>query len=142
MAACLLPRFPECCATAALASPAARQLSQQAAALLSQRFGLLRPGRLPPLQPDGACAAMLAYTHITLGLALPALASALIEASLFQQHQRQRAAAGLPPERGWQAALHGWVASLRQLDWHARLAIAWLLAGIMFDAAVLASGAA
>lgn len=140
MAACLIPRFPECCTTAALSSPAARQLSQQAASLLGLRFGLLLPGFLPHLQPEQACAILLTYTHIALGLALPALAAALMEAKLFQQHQRQRARAGLPPERGWDAALYGWVWTLSELSWHARLAAAWLLVGILFDAAVLASG--
>lgn len=108
MAACLIPRFPECCTTAALASPAAQELSWRAVRLLDAlRFSLLLPGSLPPLQAGGACAVMLTYTHIAVGLFLPALAAALAEAALFQRRQRQRRLAGLPPERGWDAVLYG-----------------------------------
>ena len=45
------------------------------------------------------------------------LAQAAAETRLFQRHQQERAAAGLPPERGWQAALyHGLLAAGEPLD--------------------------
>lgn len=142
MAAALIPRFPECCTTAALASPAAQQLSSRAYRMLGMlRVSLLLPETLPNLPPAGECAVLMTFTHIFLGLTLPALATALIEAALFRQHQRQRQHAGLTPERGWDALLYGALGSLLDLDWVFWAAAAWLMAGILFDAALLASGA-
>ena len=142
MAALLIPRFPECCTTAALASPSAQLLSRRAYRLLGMlRFSLLPPIGLPALPPAAECAVLMTYTHITFGLVLPGLAAALTEAALFRQHQRQRRQAGLPPERGWDAAVHSAVGSLLDLDWLAWGAAVWLLAGLLFDVAVLVSGA-
>lgn len=142
MAAALIPRFPECCTTAALASPAAQQLSRQAYRMLGTlRFSLLLPSSLPNLPPAGECAVLMTFTHMFLGLALPSLAAVVIEAALFRQHQRQRQRAGLAPERGWDALLYGALGSLLDLDWVFWAAAAWLMAGILFDVALLASGA-
>lgn len=143
MAAALIPRFPECCATPALASPAAQQLSQRAYRLLGTlRFSLLLPDSLPRLDPAGECAVLMTFTHIALGLVLPALVAALIEAALFHQHQQQRRRAGLPPESGWAAALYGTLYCLLDLDWLFWAAAAWLLGGVLFDAALVIAGAA
>lgn len=49
--------------------------------------------------------------QVSIGFVLPALISVVREACLFQQHQRQRRQAGLPPERGWQAAAYAWMAA-------------------------------
>lgn len=84
---------------------------------------------------------MLTYTHVAVGLFLPAPVAALAEAALFQRHQRQRRLAGLPPERGRDAALYEALWGLLELDWLTWAAAAWMLAGILFDAALLAAGA-
>ena len=58
------------------------------------------------------CEALLAWLLVSLSLALPLLAELAAAARLFGQHARQRAAAGLPPERGLQAGLYravGWL---------------------------------
>lgn len=142
MAACLIPRFPECCATAALSSPAAQQLSRRAVDVLDAlRFSLLLPGTLPRQLSDAACTLMLTWTHLAFGLVLPAMVAAGAEAALFQRHQRQRLRAGLQPEGGWEAKLYGSLWGLRELDWILWVTAGWMLAGVVFDAALLASGA-
>lgn len=126
----------DACASAALAAPAAARLTRRVAqALDAVRFWSF-PLPPPPLQPasgSGAeCRAVLAYCQLVLGVAAPALAQACLEARLFAEHAEQRARAGLPPERGWQAALcravHGVVGDL---DWLTAATLLWVLLGVL-----------
>lgn len=52
------------------------------------------------------CVAVVSFFQIGIGLVLPLLLEARLAACLFHRHQRQRRAAGLPPERGPHAAAY------------------------------------
>lgn len=140
MAGSLLRHNREACATAALSSPAARQLSSSLFQTLSELRYTLLPPKPPPLDALAECSALLSFTHLTLGLLLPAVASAAVEARLFQRHQAQRQQLGLPDERGWQAWLCLAVAGALELDVLARALAAWMLLGQAFDVATLTAG--
>jgi len=57
------------------------------------------PGAAQPrASPEAQCTTVVLWLRLTLALLAPLLYSALSEARLWQRHQRERAAAGLPPE--------------------------------------------
>ena len=99
---------PVICASASMAAAPARQLMHRLARLLAPASALsLHPLYVAPPAGDGAaeCCAVLRFSQLTLGLLLPLALQAQAEAALFQRHQRQRRAAGLPPEHGFAANL-------------------------------------
>lgn len=57
---------------------------------------------LPPLAVE--CTAVSTWLQLALGFLLPVTCEARTAARFFDHHQRQRQQAGLPPERGLQAA--------------------------------------
>lgn len=68
----------------------------------SMYFGFVPSTLVPPPSPTAQCCTLLAAMQLSLGLVAPLVAQAILEASLFRQHQAERAAADLPPEKGWQ----------------------------------------
>lgn len=137
---------PLVCTSAPMETAPARQLTSQLARLLSRTSLLsLHPLSMAPHAGDGAaeCCAVLRFAQLTLGLLGPLALQARAEAALFQRHQRQRSAAGLPPERGFIAALHGLTCSMLHPVARPQLCICSLLAlGLCWLLAVGSAGAA
>lgn len=123
----------------ALSSPAAQRLSKRMYQALSTLHYTLLPSADPPLGALGECCTLLTFTHLTLGLLLPAVALAAMEVRLFERHQRQRRQLGLPVERGWHARLYSAMAVLLELDALAWGVATWMALGLAFDVAVLSS---
>ena len=99
------------CGAAALSHPAAQRATHRLYGLA----GVLSRGLPLPLawfvQPSAAdqCTSLMAGMQFGLGALVPLLAGAQAEARLFQHHQLQRWRAGLPLERGAQAAVYDFV---------------------------------
>lgn len=99
---------PLVCGSRPLASPAAHSMTHRVAWLLSATsLVTLHPAELAPPASDPAaeCVAVARFLQLTLGLLVPLAWQAATESALFAAHQRQRAAEGLPPERGVDAKL-------------------------------------
>ena len=99
------------CNSRPLVAPAAHRLTHGVARLLSPvSLATLHPADLAPPASDPAaeCEAVARFLQLSLGLLAPLAWQAATEASLFATHQRQRAAAGLPPEHGFDARLCEW----------------------------------
>lgn len=84
---------------------------------------------------------LLSYTHITLGLLLPAALAAATEVRLFRLDEHQRRQLGVPPEGGWRGWMLGALEGLGELDWLTWVVATWVLLGCLFNGALLASGA-
>ena len=144
LAAILLmaPHNQHVCSGAALAHPAAQELTGGLLGALEWLRGVLAPPAAHAATPRGhaQCGHLLLYLQLSLGFAIPATWHAFSEAALFEAHQKERAAVGLPPERGWQAALYAGVERLRpQGGWGPQpyLLSAWALAGMLWNVSVL-----
>lgn len=89
---------------------------------------------LPAPPPEDQCTTLVAFFQLGIGLLLPLLWQALTEAWLFQQHQRERQAAGLPPERGIETAVFDfvWKLTLEGMRLQAGL-FAWILLSACWD---------
>ncbi len=137
---------PLICTSAPMETPPARQLTSRLARLLSQTSLLsLHPLSMAPPAGDGAaeCCAVLRFAQLVLGLLAPLALQARAEAALFQQHQRQRSRAGLPPERGFTANLHAVTCSMLHLVARPQLCICCLLTlGLCWLLAVGSAGGA
>lgn len=101
-----------------------------AGASLSGATLVLHP--MLPVLPWGAgpvddCHAVLVFLQIT-GFACAAVFKARHEARLWQQHQSQRAALGLPPERSWHARVYGAVRGLQTVP---APGTGWFLSGAL-----------
>lgn len=95
---------------------------------------ILLPG-LASREPAAECAEVLTYLQLMLGVALPALVQAALEAHLFEQHQQQRQQLGLPPERGLQACMYRGIRCLVQaVDGTAWVAALWALSSVLLEA--------
>ena len=88
--------------------------------------------RDPPREDQ--CTAAVSFFLLGLGLLLPLLWQALSEARLFQQHQRERAAEGLPPEGGAEAAVYGfwWNLTFEGMGLQVLL-VCWILLSALWD---------
>lgn len=76
--------------------------------------------------------------QLSLGLAAPLLVQAAVEAGLFRQHQAERRTAGLPPITGVAARVYTEIGGLAEaLDAVTATMAAWVLAGILWEVAVL-----
>jgi hypothetical protein len=124
------------CGAGLLAHPATQCATHQVYQLLSSLAytlplpvsAFLSPG------PVAECATVLRWFQIALGLLAPLLWEAAWAASLFQQHQRQRRAQGLPPERGAHAALYNAVWSVTCEGSGVPVGvITWLLLAVSWD---------
>ena len=107
---------PLMCGATPLAAPSSQRLTHQAARLLAplSLFSLHPSGLAPPASdPAAECCTVLRFLQLSMGLLAPLAWQAGVEAALFAAHQRQRQAAGLPPERGPSAALYELVGELR-----------------------------
>lgn len=62
-------------------------------------FSYLRP------PPDAECGAVRLWLQLSLGLLVPLSVQAVSESRLFARHEGKRQEAGLPPERGLDAAV-------------------------------------
>lgn len=100
------------CSGAALAAPAAQQLTSW----LFRVLGLLRLSMQPMISaspvgapPDKECAGLLGFLQLSLGLAAPAVVALSQQVRMFMQHQRERLQQGMPAESGWNARLYGWL---------------------------------
>lgn len=131
---------PVICASASIAAAPARQLTHRLARLLAPTSALsLHPLYVVPPAGDGTaeCCAVLRFSQLTLGLLLPLALQARAEAALFQRHQRQRRAAGLPPEHGVSASLLALIHGLLHPAVRPHLYVCCLLAlGLCWVAAV------
>lgn len=77
-------------------------------------------------------------TQLSLGLVAPLIVQASIEAGLFRRHQEERAAAGLPLECCREACAYEAIDGLAEaLDFASATAAGWVLAGILWEVAVL-----
>jgi hypothetical protein len=132
------------CAGGALAHPAALRLTERLHSALAWLRGVLAPPAAHVASPRGQqqCAALQSCAQLVLGLVLPAAWHSSHEAALFERHQAERAAAGLPAEKGWQAWMYRRVGELRPAGgWrrgHSLLA-AWALLGAAWNLAVAIS---
>lgn len=80
---------------------------------------------------------MLTYLQLLLGLVLPALGQAVLQARLFQRHNEQRRLAGVAAENGWAARAYACVSDVTNvLDGPGVTMALWVLLGIIFDVAV------
>ncbi len=126
------------CASEALTSPAAMQVTHGAAQLFEAlRFGSLAPPLVQPATAAEECRAVMCYLQLTLGLVAPALYYATTEARLFLQHAERRQRLGLPPERGW----HPWLCrriagALLGLDWPFVVLLSLMLMTLLHPVAV------
>ena len=137
-----LPYTPVLCAAQPLAHPAAQRVTGH----LHRGLGGLATAAaagVPPasaatgdvLSPASQCVAVITWLRLVLGFVVPLLVAAAAEARLWEQHQAERAAAGLAPEAcgapraaayraarwlAWEGALHSamvlWL--LLSLSWH------------------------
>ena len=76
------------------------------------------------------------YLDLVLGCLLPALVQAAAEARLYAEHSEERRREGLPPEKGWQARLHGELVGLAEalhLAWPQAVVMLWVALGVAFD---------
>lgn len=89
---------------------------------------------LPDPAPEDQCTALVAFFQLSIGLLLPVLHQVLGDARLFQLHQRERRAAGLPPERGKEAAVLSfvWKMTMEGMGLQAAL-FAWILLSVCWD---------
>jgi len=148
MAASYVRNNVQLCASAAqLQHPASQWVAHKAYALAQL---LWLGGTMPPsapashraLPPAQECATVLTFLQLSLGLALPALAQAAVEAHLWRQHQQQRRQLGIPDEKGWQQRLYGCLLGLLDpLDWFTAPVFLWVLLGLLLEVSILISSA-
>lgn len=141
LALALAARSPDVCASACLSGPAAEQTTRRAfAALSALRVDVFRGAGMPALPAASQCAVVLTYLQVALGFLLPALVHAALECRLFARHQRERRRAGLPPERGLQAAAYEAAAGLLgALSWPQALLALGIALSVAFDLSLLAA---
>lgn len=122
---------------AALASPSAARLTHKVAQVLGMlRFSSLSPNTAASSDAH-ACRAVLTYLQLALALAAPTAVQAGIEARLWMWHAEERRRAGLPPERGWQAAFYSRISSLLDgLDWPYLAVLGWVALGVLYELAM------
>lgn len=104
----LTPHVRRGCSRALMAAPRAQRATRALYASLGW-VGMPLPLPLAPFaRPDAVaeCATIVHWLQLGFGLLLPLYLSALSTAAAFREHQRQRAAAQLPPERGIMAAFY------------------------------------
>jgi len=135
-----LPHYPDICATATLAAPAAQQATHRIHCLLSYlTYPLpLRWARF--VQPSASataaaeCASLLSFLQVGVGTLLPLLAAALSEARLFQAHQQERQRARLLPVWCPDAGMYEILLVLTGGGSWPRLALlVWLLLAVSWD---------
>ncbi|PRW33146.1 hypothetical protein C2E21_7801 [Chlorella sorokiniana] len=105
LVATLLPHTRAGCAGPLMSHPAVQRATHRIYGMLSW-VGTPLPLPLAPMvapTPAEQCAVIVTFYQVALGLLLPLLWEAVTSARAFAAHQRQRRAAGLPPERGLQA---------------------------------------
>lgn len=130
------------CRALALAHPAAHQATRGLfRALDCAAMAVSLPIALPNLRADadGACGTVLAWLQLACGLLAPLLWQAIREAALYARHKQQRYQEGLPPERGFDAALYDLVWSAcgqRQRSFRVAAAY-WLLMSLVWQACLL-----
>jgi len=136
-----LPHNPRICAAAPLVHPAAQRATHRLYSMLRLLSSTLPVPAALHVRPDAAaeCVTLLSFLQICLGVLLPALATAVSEACLFHDHQQQRLAAGLQPERGPAALLYHtvWRVTLGGSGPFVALFV-WLLLAVGWDWAALA----
>eukprot|EP00887_Chlorella_sp_A99_P001210 scaffold14.g1210.t1 len=95
------------CATPPLAHPDGQAQTHGLFQLLRTLSGLLTasPPSVDQSSSVAECTVILSFLRLSLTLLLTLAWQALSEAQLFATHEAQRAGAGLPPERGAQAAV-------------------------------------
>lgn len=74
--------------------------------------GVAAPHSQGDLPAAMECCTLLSFLQLTVGLAAPAVARAVLESRAFAQHQRERQCLNLPPEQGWHARLYTWLADV------------------------------
>lgn len=108
-----LPHSAAICAAAPLTNPVAQRTSHAMHSMLSMLASL---GPTPAAAADGTdahksaaaheCVTLTLWLRLLVAVLLPLLHAAAREAQLWQRHQRDRCAAGLPPERSPAAPLY------------------------------------
>lgn len=129
------------CSAAALSHPAAQKQTHQLFQLLElANFSLLPVAT--NVQPAAECTTVLTFFQLTAGLVLPLLVHAVVESSLFGEHQRQRQQQGMPLVSGFMQSLYGFVGGLSEaLDGVTLAASLWMLMGLLWKLSVaLSSG--
>lgn len=135
------------CSATQLAAPEAQLLTHRLFVALSPA-ALFMPLPLPaapaPRSAPMECATLLRFFQLTIGLLAPLVWQAGSQSALFAAHQRQRAAAGVSPERGFSRLLYGEIEELKDpiilpylclmgamavgLCWKAAVGLSWPLA--------------
>jgi hypothetical protein len=132
-----MPHARHVCSATALSHPAVHAALRrvfhgaQVAACLTP---LPVSATLPDPPAEDQCTALVTFFQLGIGLLLPVLWQVLTEARLFQQHQRERRAAGLPPERGLEPAVldFAWKLTMEGMALQATLC-AWMLLSACWD---------
>lgn len=95
----------------------------------------LSPSSIRSLDGLGECQSVLCWLQLCCGCLLPLLWEARSTAQLFAAHQRQRQAAGLPPEAGPHArALEGISHFFVEDNGVSQLALVWLVMALSWEA--------
>lgn len=132
-----MPHARHVCGAAPLSHPAvhaALRRVYRSAQLVACLTPLPVSASLPDPPPEDQCTSLLHFFQLGLGLLLPVLWQTLSEARLFPQHQRERRAAGLPPERGLEAAVYSFVWKLTMDGMALQAALfAWMLLSTCWD---------
>ncbi|PSC74248.1 squamosa promoter-binding 6 isoform X1 [Micractinium conductrix] len=126
-----------CQARALAGHPAALRFTHQAYQYFLVARRLTSPPAAPyaALEPAGECAVLLTAAQLWAALALPAVAQAVLESRLWDQHAAQRRRAGLPREFDVAGFFYRELSHARAAFNAPLLALAgWLLTGTVFDA--------